>query len=56
MYYRDLVCVPNDNELKTFILEGAHSGSFAIHLGSMKMYKDLKTSYWWSGMKKFRIL
>ena len=56
LYYRDRVCVPNDNELKKSILEGAHSGSFAIHSGSMKMYKDLKTSYWWSGMKKFRIL
>ena len=22
-----------------------------MHPGSTKMYKDLKTSYWWSGMK-----
>ena len=51
-YYRDRVCVPNDDELKKPILEEAHSGSFAIHLGSTKMYQDLKTSYWWSGMKK----
>ena len=45
LYYRDQVCVPNDSELKKFILEEAHSGSFAIHAGSMKMYQDLKTSY-----------
>ena len=44
LYYRDRVCVPNDNELKKSILEREHSGSFAIHPGSMKMYKDLKTS------------
>ena len=50
--YRDQICVPNDSELKKSILEEAHSGSFAIHLGSMKMYQHLKTSYWWSGMKK----
>ena len=52
VYYRDRVCVPNDDELKKSILEEAHSGSFAMHLGSTKMYQDLKTSYWWSGMKR----
>ena len=52
LYYRDRVCVPNDSELKKSILEEAYSRSFAIHLGSTKMYQDLKTSYWWSGMKK----
>ena len=52
LYYRDWVCVPNDSELKKSILEEAHSGSFAIHPGSTKMYQDLKTSYWWFEMKK----
>ena len=52
LYYRDQVCVPNDDELKKSILEEAHSGSFSIHPGSTKMYQDLKTSYWWSGMKR----
>ena len=52
MYYRDRVCVPNDDELKKSILEEAHEGSFAMHPGSTKMYKDLKTSYRWSGMKR----
>ena len=52
LYYRDRVFVPNDDELKKSILEEAHSVSFSMHLGSTKMYQDLKTSYWWSGMKK----
>ena len=52
LYYRDQFCVPNDDELKKSILEVAHCGSFTIHPGSMKMYHDLKTSYWWSGMKR----
>ena len=52
VYYRDRVCVPNDDELKKYILEEAHSGSFVMHPGSTKMYRDLKTSYWWSGMKR----
>ena len=52
LYYRDRVCVPNDDELKKSIPEEAHSGSFAMHPCSTKIYQDLKTSYWLSGMKK----
>ena len=52
LYYRDRVCAPNNNELKKSILEDAHSGSFTMNPGSTKMYQDLKTSYWWSGMKR----
>ena len=52
LYYRDRVCVPNDDELKKSILDEAHSGFFAMHPGSTKMYHDLKTSYWWSRMKR----
>ena len=52
LYYKDRVCVPDDDELRKLILEEAHSGSFAIHPGSTKMYHDLKMSFWWSGMKR----
>ena len=52
LYYKDRVCVPNDNDLRKVILEEAHSGSFAIHPCSTKMYQDLKMSFWWSGMKR----
>ena len=40
LYYKDRVCVPDDNDLRKAILEEVHSGSFAIHLGSTKMYQD----------------
>ena len=52
LYYKDRVCVPSDSELKKSILEEAHRGSFAMHPGSTKMDHDLKTSYWWSRMKR----
>ena len=52
LYYKDRVCVPDEDELRKAILEEAHSGSFAIHPGSTKMYQDLKTSFWRSGMKR----
>ena len=52
LYYRDWVCVPNDDELKKSNLKRHTRGSFSMHPGSTKMYQDLKTSYWWSGMKR----
>ena len=52
LYYKDRVCVPDDNDLRKVILEEAHSGSFAIHPSSTKMYQGLKMSFWWSGMKR----
>ena len=45
LYYKDRVCIPGDNDLRKAILEEAHSGSFAIHPGSTKMYQDLKMSF-----------
>ena len=45
LYYRDRVCVPNDDELKKSILKKAHNGSFAMHPDSTKKSKELKTSY-----------
>ena len=52
LYYKDRVCVPDDNDLRKAILEKAHNGSFSIHPSSTKMYQDLKMSFWWSGMKR----
>jgi hypothetical protein len=38
--------VPNETNLKKQILEEAHKSSFSIHLGSTKVYHDLKRDYW----------
>ena len=53
LYCKNWVCLPNDSELKKSIIEESHSGFFAIHPSSTKMNQDLKTSYWWSEMKKY---
>jgi hypothetical protein len=29
-----------------------HDSAYSIHPSSTKMYKDLKTRYWWNGMKR----
>ena len=51
LYYRDRVCVPNDDEKKSILKEPCNE-SFAMHPGNTKMYQDLKTSYRWSRMKR----
>jgi len=50
--FKNRLFVPNQSKLKREILEEAHSSLFSTHPGSTKMYQDLKTHYWWSGMKK----
>jgi hypothetical protein len=46
------ICVPNLKHIKELILREAHDSAYSIHYGSSKMYKDLKTQYWWYGMKR----
>jgi hypothetical protein len=46
------ICVPNREHIKDLILREAHDSAYSIHLGSTKMYKDLKIRYWWYGMKR----
>jgi hypothetical protein len=45
------ICVPNQKHVNELILKEAHDSATSIHPGSTKMYKDLKTRYWWHGMK-----
>jgi hypothetical protein len=46
------ICVPNLKHLKELILREAHDSAYSIDPDSTKMYKDLKTQYWWYGMKR----
>ena len=46
------MCVPDIRELKRQIINEAHSIPYVIHLGSTKMYWDLKPFYWWLTMRK----
>ena len=39
------VCVPNVNDLRKVILEEAHCSTYAMHLGSTKMYRIIKENY-----------
>jgi hypothetical protein len=46
------ICVPNQKHVKELILKEAHDSAYSIHPDSTKMYKDLKTRYWWYGRNK----
>jgi len=52
LWFKDRLVVPKDRELRNQILDEAHSSKLSIHLGSSKMYQDLKTRFWWTKMKK----
>jgi hypothetical protein len=47
------ICVPNLKSIRELILREGHDSAYSIHSGSTKMYKDLKTRYWWYNMKRY---
>ncbi|WVZ52529.1 hypothetical protein U9M48_003577 [Paspalum notatum var. saurae] len=52
VWHRDRICVPNIKSIRDLILKEAHETAYSIHLGSEKMYQDLKQKFWWYGMKR----
>nr|GEX27907.1 putative reverse transcriptase domain-containing protein [Tanacetum cinerariifolium] len=38
-------------DLRTVIMHESHKSKYSIHLGSDKMYQDIKRLYWWPNMK-----
>ena len=51
LWFKNRLVVPKVPELRQSILEEAHTTRFSIHLGSNKMYHDLKQRFWWTKMK-----
>jgi hypothetical protein len=51
LWFRNRLCVPK-GEARGILLDEAHNSAYSIHLETTKMYLDLKTRYWWRGMKK----
>ena len=49
---RGRACIPDVNDLRKMIMEEAHCFTYAMHLGSTKMYRTIKKNYWWSDMKR----
>jgi hypothetical protein len=51
-WYKKRLCVPEVKEIIELILHEAYDSTYSIHLGSTKMYHDLKSRYWWYGIKE----
>ncbi|GKA21310.1 putative reverse transcriptase domain-containing protein [Tanacetum coccineum] len=45
------VWLPRFGRLRDLIMHESHKSKYSIHLGSDKMYQDLKLLYWWPNMK-----
>jgi len=45
------VCMPGEPLFKRQILKEGYQSRLSLHPGMTKMYKDLKESLWWNGMK-----
>jgi hypothetical protein len=52
LWYKKHLCIPEVKEIRELILHEAHDFTYSIHYGSTKMYHDLKSRYWWYGMKR----
>jgi len=50
-YGSERVCVPSNRVLRKMLLDEGHKSHLSIHPGMTKMYKDLKVTSWWTGMK-----
>jgi hypothetical protein len=51
LWFKDRLVVPKKAVLKKKILVKAHTLRYSIHLGSTKMYHDLRQQFWWTRMK-----
>ena len=49
--FKNRLVVPSSEEVMRKILDEAHNSKLSIHLGSNKMYHDLRHLYWWPNMK-----
>src|SRR4051812_17972160 len=52
IFFGTRLVVPRKHNLRRLILKEAHDTPLSIHLGSTKMYRDLRQRFWWTLMKQ----
>ncbi|XP_071933123.1 uncharacterized protein [Coffea arabica] len=50
--FQNRIVIPADEEIRKEILDESHQSKYTIHPGVTKMYHDVKSLYWWEGLKK----
>jgi hypothetical protein len=51
LWFKERLIVPKREVLKKKILDEAHTSRYSTHLGSTKMYHNLRHQFWCSRMK-----
>jgi hypothetical protein len=51
VWFKEILVVPKKEALKKKILDEAHTSRYSIHLGSTKMYHDLRQPFLWTRIK-----
>ncbi|GJY12113.1 putative reverse transcriptase domain-containing protein [Tanacetum coccineum] len=51
LFFNGRSWLPCYGDLRTVIMHESHTSKYSIHLGSDKMYQDMKKLYWWPNMK-----
>eukprot|EP00253_Pinus_taeda_P017334 PITA_17334 len=52
VYFQQRIYVPNQNKIKSLIMDEFHISHYAGHPGYQKMMKAIRKEYFWPGMKK----
>nr|GEW25378.1 retrovirus-related Pol polyprotein from transposon TNT 1-94 [Tanacetum cinerariifolium] len=52
LYFVERIWVPANGNLRTLIMNEAHTTKYSVHPRADKMYYDLRDLYWWPEMKK----
>jgi hypothetical protein len=51
LWFKNHLMVPKEFELRHKIMDETHCSRYSIHLGTNKLYQDLKKNFWWTRMK-----
>ena len=51
-YFMNRIWVPKIAGFRKLVMHEARRMRYSIHLGSNKMYLDIKQHYWWPNMKE----
>ena len=52
LWFKERLCVANITEHKKEVMKEAHNSTFIAYAVSTKMCHDMKTYFWWIGMKR----
>ncbi|GKF22209.1 putative reverse transcriptase domain-containing protein, partial [Tanacetum coccineum] len=53
IYFMDQIWIPLIGDVRTLIMDEAHTSKYYVHPGADTMYYDLRELYWWPAMKKY---